>query len=87
MEMTMIAKLVTTACAIALCAGAATAGARQKASDVKDGSKVVCRTVEETGSRLSKTRICRTQTQWAELRRQTREDLERAQGVRPSASN
>ena len=41
--------------------------------------KMICRFEADTGSRLTGTRVCLTREQWAERRRQTREDTERAQ--------
>lgn len=39
----------------------------------------ICRRVEETGSRLKAKRICMTQAQWDEQRRQDRQLIERSQ--------
>ena len=48
----------------------------------QDPNETICRIVAETGSRLSRVRVCRTRAQWAESRRTTREDVERAQTQR-----
>lgn len=50
-----------------------------------DPNQITCQTIHETGSRLTVSRICMTQAQWQELRRQTRQDVDRAQvnRVRP----
>jgi hypothetical protein len=40
---------------------------------------MVCRPIKETGSRLSKKRICMTREQWAEQKRIMRGDLNQAQ--------
>jgi phage shock protein A len=48
-------------------------------SKAKDPNRQVCQTIEETGSRLGRTRICQTAQQWEEQRRAQRADVERAQ--------
>ena len=52
-----------------------------------DPKRVVCERVEVTGSRLGARKVCLTVAQWAEKRREHREELERAQknsGILPS---
>jgi len=49
-----------------------------------DSKKLICRTVQEIGSRLNKTRACHTIAEWAELRRLTRETIQRIQDTRPA---
>jgi len=43
------------------------------------GGRLLCRTMAETGSRLAKTRLCKTRDEWAEYKRTQREELERSQ--------
>jgi hypothetical protein len=45
----------------------------------RKGTQMVCRPIAETGSRLSKRRICMTREEWAEQKRIMRSDLDRAQ--------
>lgn len=47
-----------------------------------DPNQMVCRTVRETGSMLGRSRICMTRAQWEEQRRQTRQNIDRAQTTR-----
>jgi hypothetical protein len=47
-----------------------------------DPNEIVCMNISDTGSRLSRHRICMTRAQWAESRRTTRQDAERSQGNR-----
>lgn len=47
-----------------------------------DPNHMICRSVAETGARLSRTRICMTRAQWDEQRRQTRQNIDRAQTTR-----
>jgi hypothetical protein len=78
----MIARLMTGVATIALCAGVAAAADKDRRGN-GDPGRMICRTVAETGSRLSKTRTCRTAEEWAEQRRQTREAVERFQDTKP----
>ena len=48
-------------------------------ADAKRNAQLVCRPIKETGSRLSKKRICMTREQWAEQKRIMRTDLNQAQ--------
>lgn len=41
--------------------------------------KQICRSISDTGSRLGHTRACHTAQEWAELRRQTRQNIDRIQ--------
>lgn len=74
---------------VILSLGFAAAGFAQPPSSVSpvarlhaDPNQVVCETIRETGSRLNVNRICMTNAQWRELRRQIRQDVDRAQAVR-----
>jgi hypothetical protein len=80
----MFGKAVFGLFTLALVAGAASASAPSTRSGREDPNRVVCRTIAETGSRLSKTRACHTQAEWAELRRQTRQTVEKIQDSRPA---
>lgn len=42
----------------------------------------VCRVVTDTGSRLNRSRICKTRAEWAQQRREMRQDVERSQANR-----
>jgi hypothetical protein len=48
----------------------------------KDPNEIVCERQEETGSRLSSVRVCKTRAQWAEDRRLTRQEIEQVQTQR-----
>ncbi|HYD13415.1 MAG TPA: hypothetical protein VEC11_11270 [Allosphingosinicella sp.] len=39
----------------------------------------ICRTTGELGSRLGRTRVCKTRAQWEEARRENRDTIDRAQ--------
>lgn len=51
-----------------------------KPKDVKP--HLICEVQEEIGSRLGGTRVCHTAEEWAEIRGQTREDVQRTQQTR-----
>lgn len=46
---------------------------------------MICRTQGETGSRLQRSRVCRTRAQWDEQRRDNRQALERTQNTRTTS--
>jgi len=52
-----------------------------------DPNETICRNVRETGSMLSRSRICKTRAQWEEDRRTTRQNIDRAQTNRPMSGN
>lgn len=62
---------------------------RQAASgNAHDPNETICRTITNTGSRLSRSRICMTRAQWEDYRRTTRQALEQSQtNRRPAGDN
>ena len=76
-------KIVLVSALVASSAGwaqAPTAG--QTTENGPDPNQMVCRTVEDTGSRLGRSRVCMTRQQWVDSRRLTRENTERTQNNR-----
>lgn len=57
------------------------------AAGKNDPNRVVCRSIESTGSRLRKERQCMTLGEWAVLNAQNRRDLDRGQANRRLDSN
>jgi len=55
-------------------------------TDAKRGMQMVCKPIKETGSRLSKKKVCMTREQWAEQKRIMRSDLNQAQTRRNEPS-
>lgn len=53
------------------------AAASQAPSD--DSGQLICRTHAEIGTRLQRTRTCKSRAEWAELRREQRPAIDRAQ--------
>jgi len=44
-----------------------------------DPNERICRVIGELGSRLQRTRTCKTRAEWAEMRRETRHAIDRSQ--------
>jgi hypothetical protein len=65
--------------AVACLAGTALAAVPTKKND---SNKMICRTMEETGSRLAGKRVCLTREQWRQQSDMQRENLEKAQRIR-----
>jgi len=53
----------------------------QAASNPQD--RVICEREQDTGSRLTAHKICHTASEWAQIQRDDRQDLERRQSDRP----
>jgi hypothetical protein len=57
-----------------------TAGAQpQPEQKKKDGERMICRPVEQTGSRVSRQKICKTQDEWRAQEEFSRKNLEDSQ--------
>jgi hypothetical protein len=63
---------------IALLLGSAPAPAQQAAPKAAAKEKIVCVDQVETGSRISKRKICLTASQWEQQRQDARDMLDRA---------
>jgi hypothetical protein len=64
-------------------ASAQAPNARHAGSDERyDPNQTICRNLANTGSRLSRTRVCMTRAQWEDYRRATRQALEQTQSNR-----
>ena len=50
-----------------------------------DPNRMVCRTEVEGATRLDRRRACHTVAEWAELRRQTRANIDHIQNTRPGS--
>jgi hypothetical protein len=76
--------------AIALFAGAAALAQPPAGGDPAlkarkdDPNRMVCRNLNEGGSRLDRRRACHTVSEWAEMRRQTRQTIDHMQNSRAS---
>jgi len=50
-----------------------------KAKKAPDPNEKVCETIKPVGSRLATKRVCATRAEWADKRKQDREETEKAQ--------
>lgn len=57
----------------------APADATQKSKPALDPNETVCEAQREPGSRLSMVKVCHTRAEWADLRNQDRQELDRVQ--------
>lgn len=73
-------QLIIIAALLAPTGALADSGSRD--AEAKRNTQMVCRAIKETGSRLSKRRICMTREQWSEQKRIMRSDLDGAQSRR-----
>ena len=81
-----IAAAIATAATMASAQSSPTSVARQDGPN-NDPSQIICRVENDIGSRLSRTRVCRTRAEWAEHARQVRDRTERAQQQRQDDYN
>jgi hypothetical protein len=72
---------------IALLLGSTPAPAQQAGPNAAAKEKIVCVEQVETGSRLSKRKICQTVSQWEQQRQDARDMLDRAHRSQTNASD
>jgi hypothetical protein len=70
-----------------LLSGTAVAAENTADAGDKKKDKLICRNQTPTGSRLGSTRVCMTESQWTEMRRQTRTDVEKRQTMRGTSGS
>ena len=78
----MIRNVILVLTAATLIGSAATAATKKGKSDQSNDQKLICKTMEENGQRLRRTRACHTAAEWRELQRQTRAAIEHIQNSR-----
>jgi invasion protein IalB len=66
---------------------AQTAQASQTAKPAHDPNEVVCEKQEDTGSRVASHKICKTRAEWAEERRENRQNIDKIQMQRGCADS
>jgi hypothetical protein len=81
-ERLMIGKSILILSAAAIVGTAAAASDSVNKTGKGDPNRVICRTINDTGDKLRKTRACHTAAEWQELRRQARESIEHIQNSR-----
>jgi hypothetical protein len=84
----MIGRMTYGAFAVALVAATAVMAQTSTSGESKsDPNKQICRTTSDIGTRLGRTRSCHTAQEWAELRRQARQNVDRIQNMRAANGN
>jgi len=78
----MIGKMVFGACAVISVTATAVLAQPAQSGANGDANKQICRTMVDTGSRLGRYRACHTAQEWTELRRQTKQNVDRVQNSR-----
>lgn len=81
-------------CAAVLMAGAAsaqpgstTASPNGAGARGANSGQMICRSVREIGSMLSRARVCKTRAQWEDERREMRQNIDRTQTNRRGPDN
>jgi hypothetical protein len=77
-----IARLVGAAWVSAAMLGSAAPAASAEPAKKSDADKVICRTMDELGSRLASKRVCLTRNQWRQQGEMQRQNLDKAQRSR-----
>jgi hypothetical protein len=83
-------KLIGVAAALVATAAVAQApneGTTRNAPGNDDPNEVICVYQNTTGSRVNRTRVCRTRQQWSESRQETRKSVERVQSFKTTSGN
>ena len=73
------AVLIATSTAIAQTNPPASSASANQAKPTKDPNEVICEKQQEPGSRLASAKVCHTRAEWADLRHQDRQMIDRAQ--------
>jgi hypothetical protein len=81
----MIRKLILVLTAATLVGGVATAANKKGKPDGANDQKLICKSMEENGQKLRRTRACHTAAEWRELQRQTRAAIEHIQNSRATS--
>ena len=82
--LTLVAVSVAASPAIAQTSSTPAATPSAPVKKTKDPNEIVCERQEELGTRLSSAKICHTRAEWAELRAQDRQMVDKAQ-ISPTA--
>ena len=79
----MIGRVFTGAATLTLAAATALLAEPPQRPAKATSERQICRSSGEVGSRLARSRACHTEQEWAELRRQTRQNIDHIQNARP----
>lgn len=75
----LIAASIGASSAFAQTAAAPAAPSADPGKKAKDPNEIVCEKQQEPGSRLASAKVCHTRAEWADLRHQDRQMIDRAQ--------
>ena len=75
----MAAALLAGMTGTAIAQAAAPAAQAPVQASTPDPNELICERQEVLGSRLAKRKVCHTRAEWADIKLQDRQDLERAQ--------
>lgn len=75
----LAAGLLISSVSVAPAFAQAPSSGQQSAKPAKDPNEIICQKEEDTGSRLSSHRICKTRAEWAADRLTQRQEIERVQ--------
>ena len=67
--------------------GSTTASPGGAGARVADPNQLICRNVADLGTRLNRSRVCKTRAQWEEERRQMRQNVDQTQTNRRGPDN
>tara|TARA_R110000824_G_scaffold3762_8_gene17982 strand:- start:8319 stop:8582 length:264 start_codon:yes stop_codon:yes gene_type:complete len=72
--------LIAIGLSVAVCAAVPAFGKDKSDKAVADADKQICKTFADTGSRINKTRICKTAADWAEDRSENAKAMREKRG-------
>jgi hypothetical protein len=81
----MIGRMLYGAAAAALVTATAVLGQPAASGSNAGADKQICRASTDTGSRLGRSRSCHTAREWAELRRETQQNIDHVQNARAAS--
>lgn len=79
LETSSIMKKLVIVSAVLVATGAHAQSSTPPANNARESNDVICRTVVDTGSRLNRSRMCKTRAEWEIYRREARQNVERSQ--------
>lgn len=85
--LTGLAVLAFSAATPAVAAQQTQTPAQPQAAQTNAPDQVICEREEDTGSRITGHKICHTRSQWAQMRRDDRDNTEQTQRNRPMNGN
>jgi hypothetical protein len=72
-------KVIIVSAVLLATAGVAQTGQDRRSDGGLDPDDQICRSIKDTGTRLGRTRVCMSRAEWAQQRRDTKQNVERTQ--------